>query len=157
MVFNSELVQVSKVTKKYMNLKYGEKGTITFRVKDAYSHFGVSCNKKFKNYSISIRIDDELFDRLKAVKEKVGTFLDQPLLRSRSLVEDKGYKNLYLKLGKDEFNKDMLDEGKVLVNAIITITAVYLGCDHPSLLVCVDEIDITEAPPPQKPVRVVIE
>ena len=45
----------------------------------------------------------------------------------------------------------------MMVNAQITVTAIYKGCDHPSLLVCVDEISVSKAPPRPKPVRVVIE
>ena len=112
MVFNAELIGVSKTTEKYTNLSYNEKCTITFAVKDAYLHFGVSYNKKFKNYSIGLNINDKLFDNLKAVEEKAKTFvsdrtLSKPLLRS--LVEKDGYKNLYLKLKGDEFDEEMLD------------------------------------------------
>ena len=115
MVFNAELIGVSKTTEKYTNLSYNEKGTITFAVKDAYSHFGVSYNKKFKNYSIGLNINDKLFDNLKAVEEKAKTFvsdrtLSKPLLRS--LVEKDGYANLYLKLKGDEFDEEMLDVKK---------------------------------------------
>ena len=160
MVFNSELIGVSKTRKRYTNLSYNEKGTITFAVKDAYSHFGISYNKEFKNYSIGLNINDKLFDNLKAVEEKAKTFvtdstLSKPLLRC--LVGKDEYRNLYLKLKEDEFDKDMLDVKNVMVNAQITVTAIYKGCEHPSLLVCVDDISVVKAPPRPKPVRTVIE
>ena len=160
MVFNAELIKVSKDTEKYTNLCYNEKGTITFTVKDAYSHFGISYNKKFKNYSIGVNITDKLLDNLKAVEGKAKTFvtgrtLSKPLLRC--LVEKDECKNLYLKLKKGEFDEKMLDVKNVMVNGQITVTAIYKGCEHPSLLVCVDDISVAEAPPHPKPVRTAIE
>ena len=48
----------------------------------------------------------------------------------------------------------MLDENHVKVNAQITLSSVYLGYVHPSLLVCVDKISIEKCPMPE---RIVIE
>ena len=56
---------------------------------------------------------------------------------------------MYLK--PKEFDEDMLDVEYVLVSGIITVTAVYLGHEHPSLIVRVDEMDIKNAPPREKP------
>ena len=70
MSFNPELIKVSKSNDKYSNLVHG-KDTITFGLKDCYSHFGLTFNKKFKNYSIGINIKDKLFSRLKAVEAQV--------------------------------------------------------------------------------------
>ena len=152
MPFNPELVKVSKSNDKYHNLVHGEK-TITFALKDCFSCFGLSYNKKFKNYSIGINVDDKLFSKLKAVEVKAETFLDcklkKPLLRC--LVEKGEYKTLYLKPKPEQFDEDMLDERSVVVSGVITITAIYLGCEHPSLLVRVDDIDIKKAPPREKP------
>ena len=93
MPFNPELIKVSKSNDKYSNLVHDE-DTITFALKDCYSYFGLSFNKKFKNYSIGINIKDNLFSRLKAVEEKAETFLDRPLTKPlfRCLVEKNGYK-----------------------------------------------------------------
>ena len=150
---------MSKTTEKYTNLSYNVKGTITFAVKDAYSYFGITYSEEYKNYSIGLNNGDKLFDNLKAVEEKAKTFvtdrtLSKPLLRA--LVEKDGYKNLYLKLKKDEFDEDMLDVKNVMVNAQITVTAIYKGCEYPSLLEYVDRISVAKAPPRPKPVREVI-
>lgn len=88
MPFNSELIKVSNVSGKYMNLVHGT-ATITFKFQDCYSHFGVS----------------------------------------------------------NQFDDEMLDEQAALVSGIITVTAIYTGCEHPSILVRVDKIDIRKAPP----------
>ena len=152
MPFNSELVKVSKSSDKYKNLVHGQK-TITFVLKDCYSSFGVSYNKKFKNYSIGINVDDKLFQKLKAVESKAGTFLDRKLSKPllRCLVEKGEYRILYLKTKPDQFDEEMLDEHSVVVSGIITVTAIYMGCEHPSPFVRVDEIDIKKAPPREKP------
>ena len=115
------------------------------------SRFGLSHNKKFKNYSIGINVDDKLLKKLKAVESKAETFLDRELKKPllRCFVEKDGYKTLYLK--PKEFDEDMLDEQYVLVSGIITVTAIYLGSKHPSLIVRVDEMDIKNAPPCEKP------
>ena len=99
MSFNPELIKVSKSNDKYDNLVH-DKDTITFCLKDCYSHFGLSFNKKFKNYSIGINVKDKLFSRLKAVEEKAKEFLGRPLPKPllRALVEKDEYKTLYLKL-----------------------------------------------------------
>ena len=130
-----------------------DEDTITFALKDCYSYFGLSFNKKFKNYSIGINIKDNLFSRLKAVEEKAETFLDRPLTKPlfRCLVEKNGYKTLYLKLKPDQFDEDMLDVKSVVVSGLITVTAIYKGHEHPSLLVRVDELDIQKAPPRERP------
>ena len=152
MSFNPELIKVSKSNDKYINLVHGE-DSITFALKECYSHFGLSFNKKFKNYSVGINIKDKLFSRLKAVEEKAKTFLDRPLTKPllRCLVEKDKYKTLYLKLKPDQFDDDMLDVKSVVVFGLITVTAVYKGHEHPSLLVRVDEIGIQKAPPREKP------
>ena len=126
--------------------------TITFALKDCYSHFGLTFNKRFKNYSIGIDIKDKLFSRLKAVEAKTMEFLDHPLSKPllRALVEKDEYKTLYLKLKPDQFDEDMLDVKSVVVSGLITITAIYKGHEHPSLLVRVDEIDIQKAPPRER-------
>ena len=151
MSFNPELIKVSKSNDKYSNLVHDE-DSITFALKDCYSHFGLSFNKKFKNYSIGINIKDNLFSRLKAVEEKAETFLDRPLTKPllRCLVEKNGYKSLYLKLKPEQFDEGMLDVKSVVVSGLITITAIYKGHEHPSLLVRVDELDIQKAPPREK-------
>ena len=125
----------------------GEK-TITFALKDCFSCFGLSYNKKFKNYSIGINVDNKLFSKLKAVEAKAETFLDRKLKKPllRCLVEKGEYKTLYLKPKPDQFDQGVLDERSVIVSGLITITAIYLGCEHPSLLVRVDDIDIKKAP-----------
>lgn len=152
MPFNSESIKVSKSSDKYKNLAHGQ-STITFAFKDCYSCFGISYNKKFKNYSVGINVDDKLFKKLKAVESKAETLLDRPLSKPlmRCLVEKGEYKSLYLKPKPEQFDEEMLDERSVLVSGIITVTAFYLGCEHPSLLVRVDEIDIRKAPPREKP------
>ena len=88
MSFSPELIKVSKSNDKYSNLVHG-KDTITFALKDCYSHFGLAFNKKFKNYSIGINVKDKLFGRLRAVEEKAKEFLDRPLSKPllRCLVE----------------------------------------------------------------------
>ena len=93
MPFNPELIKVSK-SNKYSNLTH-DKDTITFALKDCFSYFGLSYNKKFKNYSIGINIKEKLFARLKAVEAKAETFLDRPLTKPllRCLVEKGEYKN----------------------------------------------------------------
>ena len=152
MSFNPELIKVSKSNDKYSNLVHDE-DSITFALKECYSHFGLSFNKKFKNYSIGINIKDKLFSRLRAVEAKAGTFLDRPLTKQllRCLVEKDEYKTLYLKLKPDQFDDDMLDVKSVVVSGLITVTAIYKGHEHPSLLVRVDELDIQKAPPRGKP------
>ena len=151
MPFNPDLIQVStkkqskKYEGKYVNLTYGpNKGTITFLLKDCYSHFGVTYSKEYKTYSIGITVTDAMYDKLRAVEEKVGTLLDkkltEPLLQR--LKKNEGFNNFYLKLREDQFDNDMLDENHVKVNAQITLSSVYLGKVHPSLLVCVDKISI---------------
>ena len=135
MPFNPELIKVSKSNGKYQNLVHSEK-TITFALKDCFSCFGLSYNKKSKNYSIDINVDGKLFSKLKAIESKVETFLDRKLKKPllRCLVEKGEYKTLYLKPKPDQFDEDVLDERYVVVSGIITITAIYLGCGHPSLL-----------------------
>ena len=98
----------------------------------SYSHFGLSFNKKFRNYSIGINIKDKLFAWLKAVEEKAGTFLDRPLTKPllRCLVERDEYKTLYLKLKPGQFGEDMLDVESVVVSGLITVTAIYKGHEH---------------------------
>ena len=152
MSFNPELIKISKSNDKYDNLVHG-KDTITFALKDCYSHFGLSFNRKFKNYSIGINIKDKLFSRLKAVEVKAKEFLDRPLTKPflRCLVEKDEYKTLYLKPKPDQFDEDMLDVKSVVVSGMVTVTAIYKGCESPSLLVRVDEIDIKKAPPREKP------
>ena len=152
MSFNPELIKVSKSNDKYSNLVH-DKDTITFALKDCYSHFGLSFNKKFKNYSISINVKDKLFSRLKAVEKKAEEFLDRPLSKPllRALVEKDEYKTLYLKLKPDQFDEGRLDVGSVMVSGLITVTSIYKGHEHPSLLIRVDEIDIKKAPPHEKP------
>ena len=84
-----------------------------------------------------MNIDDKLFDKLKAVEEKAKTFVtDRTLseLLMRCLVEKNGYKNLYLKLKVEDFDEEMLDAGNMVVNAQITVTDIYKGCEHPSLI-----------------------
>ena len=162
MPFNSDLIQVltkkqsKKYEGKYVNLTYGPKGTITFLLKDCYSHFGMTYSKKCKTYSIGITVTDAMYDKLRAVEEKVGTLLDkkltEPLLRR--LKKNCEFNNFYLKLREDQFDNDMLEENHVKVNAQITLSSVYLGYVHPSLLVCVDKISIEKCPMPE---RVVIE
>ena len=152
MSFNPELIKVSKSNDKYSNLVHGE-DTITFCLKDCYSHFGLTFNKKFKNYSIGINVKDKLFSRLKAVEEKAKEFLDRPLSKPllRALVEKDEYKTLYLKLKPDQFDEGMVDVKSVMVSGLMTVTAIYKGHEHPSLLIRVDEIDIKKAPPREKP------
>ena len=152
MSFNPELIKVSKSNDKYDNLVH-DKDTITFALKECYSHFGLSFNKEFKNYLIGINIKDKLFSRLKAVETKAETFLDGPLTKPllRCLVKKDVYKTLYLKLKPDQFDEGMVDVKYVLVSGLITITAIYKGCESPSLLVRVDEIEIKKAPPREKP------
>ena len=120
------------------------KDTITFRLKDCCSHFGLTFNRKFKNYSIGINIKDKLFSRLKAVEEKCKEFIDCPLSKSllRSLIQKDDYKTLYLKLKSDQFDEEMVDVKSVVVFGLVTVTAIYKGHEHPSLLIRVDEIDI---------------
>ena len=151
MPFNPELIKVSKSNDKYSNLVHGE-DTITFALKECYSHFGLSFNKKFKNYSIGINIKDKLFSRLKAVEAKSEAFLDRPLTKPllRCLVEKDEYKTLYLKLKPGQFDEDMLDVESVVVSGLITVTAIYKGHEHPSLLVRVDELNIQKAPPRER-------
>ena len=110
MSFNPELIKVSKSNDKYSNLVHG-KDSITFGLRECYSHFGLTFNKKFRNYSIDINIKDKLFDRLKAVEEKAKEFLDRPLSKPllRCLVEKDEYKTLYLKLKPGQFDESMLD------------------------------------------------
>ena len=152
MSFNPELIKVSKSNDKYSNLVHG-KDTITFALKDCYSHFGLSYNKKFRNYSIGVNIKDKLFSRLKAFETKAGEFLDRPLSKPllRCLVEKDEYKTLYLKPKPSQIDEDMLDVGFVLVSGLITVTAIYKGHEHPSLLIRVDGLDIQKAPPREKP------
>ena len=152
MSFNPEFIKVSKSNDKYSNLVHGN-DTITFALKECYSHFGLSFNKKFKNYSIGVNIKDKLFSRLKAVEEKAKEFLDRPLSKPllRCLVEKDEYKTLYLKLKPVQFDEGMLDVESVVVSGLITVTSIYKGHEHPSLLVRVDEIDIQKAPPRERP------
>ena len=152
MSFNPELIKVSKSNDKYSNLVHG-KDTITFALKDCYSHFGLTFNKKFKNYSIGINIKDKLFSRLKAVEEKAKEFLDRSLSKPllRCLVEKDEYKTLYLKLKSDQFDEEMIDVGSVVVSGLMTVSAIYKGYEHPSLLIRVDEICIKKAPKREKP------
>ena len=44
-----------------------------------------------------------------------------------------------------------MDVKSVAVSGLITVTAIYKGHEHPSLLVRVDEIDIKKAPLREKP------
>ena len=113
----------------------------------------MSFNKKFRNYSIGTNVKDKLFSRLKAVEEKAKEFLDRPLTKPflRCLVEKDEYNTLYLKPKPYQFDEDMLDVGPVVVSGLITVTAIYKGHEHPSLLVRVDEIDIQKAPPRERP------
>lgn len=152
MPFNPELIKVFKSSGKYMNLVHGS-STITFALKECYSHFGVTYNKKFKNYSIGVNVDDKLFSKLKAVESKAESFLERSLskLLLRCLVERSGYRSLYLKLKPDQFEDEMLNEPSVLVSGIITVTAIYTDTEHPPLLVRVDEMEIKKAPPRAKP------
>ena len=152
MSFNPELIQVSKSNDKYINLAHG-KDSITFALKECYSHFGLSFNKEFRNYLIGINIKDKLFSRLKAVEEKAETFLGGPLTKPllRCLVEKDVYKTLYLKLKPGQFDEGMLDVKSVVVSGFFTITAIYKGYEHPSLLVRVDELEIKKAPPRERP------
>ena len=152
MSFNPELIKISKSNDKYDNLVHG-KDTITFELKDCYSHFGLTFNRKFKNYSIGVNIKDKLFSRLKAVEEKAKDFIDRPLSKPllRCLVGKDEFKTLYLKLKSDQFDKGMLDVKSVVVSGRITITAIYKGHEHVSLLVRVDEIGIKKAPKREKP------
>ena len=138
MPFNPELIQVSskkqskKSAGKYVNLTYGEAGTITFLVKDCYSHFGITYNEEYKTHNIGVSIPDEMFDKLRAVESRVETLLDKPLEKPllRCLKKnDGGYNNLYLK--PKEFDSEM---------------AVYVNHAHPSLLVHVDSINIEKFP-----------
>ena len=128
------------------------KDSITFALKDCYSHFGLTFNKKFKNYSIGINSKDKLFSRLKAVEEKAKEFLDRPLSKPllRCLVEKDEYKTLYLKLKSDQFDEDRVDVQSVVVSGLMTVSAIYKGCEHPSLLIRVDEIDIKREKPKVK-------
>ena len=152
MSFDPELIKISKSNDKYDNLVHG-KDMITFALKDCYSHFGLTFNRKFKNYSIGINIKDKLFGRLKAVEEKCKDFIDRPLPKPllRCLVEKDDYKTLYLKLKSDQFDEEMIDVKSVVVSGMVTVTAIYKGCESPSLLVRVDEIDIKKAQPREKP------
>ena len=152
MPFNPELIKVSKSSDKYSNLVH-DKDTITFCLKECYSYFGLSFNKKFKNYLIGVSVKDNLFSRLKAVEEKATEFLDRPLTKPllRCLVEKDEYKTLYLKLKPGQFDEGMLDVKSVVVSGLITVTAIYKGHEHPSLLVRVDEIDIKKAPKRGRP------
>ena len=152
MSFNPELIKVSKSNDKYDNLVHGE-DTITFALKNCYLHFGLLFDKEFKNYLIGINIKDKLFSRLKAVETKAEAFLDGPLTKPllRCLIEKDVYKTLYLKLKPGQFDEGMVDVKYVLVSGLITITAIYKGCESPSLLVRVDEIEIKKAPPHEKP------
>ena len=45
----------------------------------------------------------------------------------------------------------MLDVESVVVSGLFTITAIYKGHEHPSLLVRVDELEIKKAPKREKP------
>ena len=152
MPFNPELIKVSKSNDKYSNLVH-DKDTITFALKDCFSCFGLSYNKKFKNYSIGINIKEKLFARFKAVEAKAETLLDRPLAKPllRCLVEKGEYRTLYLKPKPDQFDNGMLDEGSVVVSGLITVTAIYKGSEHPSLLVRVDKIEIKKAPRVKNP------
>ena len=152
MPFNSESIKVSKSSDKYKNLVHCQ-FKITFAFKDWHSCFGISYNKIFKNYSIGINVDNKLFRKLKAVESKAKTFLDRPLSKPlmRCLVKKGEYKSLYLKPKPEQFDEDLLDERFVLVSGILTVTAIYMGCEHQSLFVRVDEIDIKKAPPREKP------
>ena len=138
-----------------MNLTYGEAGTITFLVKDCYSHFGITYNEEYKTHNIGVSIPDEMYDKLRAVESRVETLLDKPLekplLRCLKKNND-GYNNLNLK--PKEFDREMLNVKHVIVNAQITLTAVYVNHTHPSLLVHVDLINIEKSP---QPTRTVIE
>lgn len=111
MPFNPELIKVFKSSGKYMNLVHGS-STITFALKECYSHFGVTYNKKFKNYSIGVNVDDKLFSKLKAVESKAESFLERSLSKPllRCLVERGGYRSLYLKLKPDQFEDEMLND-----------------------------------------------
>ena len=157
MPFNLNLVQVStkkpskKSEGKYINLSYGEKGTITFSLKDCYSHFGVTYNKEYKSYSIGITVSDTMYDRLRSIEEKVKTFLDKPSEEPlfRRLKDNGEFKNFYLKLNEDQFDKDMLNEKNVMVNVQITLSSVYLGYVHPSIFVRVDKISIEKCSMPE--------
>ena len=154
MPFNLDLVQVStkkqskKSGGKYINLSYGEKGTITFSLKDCYSHFGVTYSKEYKSYSIGISVSDTMYDRLRAIEEKVKTFLDnpseEPLLRR--LQQNGEFNNFDLKLNEDQFDKGMLNEEHLTVDAQITLSSVYLGYVYPTLLVraTMPECDVIE-------------
>ena len=161
MPFNPELIQVlskkqsKKSAEKYVNLTYGEAGTITFLVKDCYSHFGITYNEEYKTHIIGVSIPDEMYDKLRAVESRVETLLDKPLEKPllRCLKKnDDGYNNLYLK--PKEFDRAMLNVKHVIVNAQITLTAVYVKQTHPSLLVHVDSINIEKSP---QPTRTIIE
>ena len=83
MPFNPDLIRVStkkqskKYEGKYVNLTYGPKGTITSLLKDCYSYLGVTYCKEYKTYSIGITVTDAMYDKLRAVEEKVGTLLDK--------------------------------------------------------------------------------
>ena len=136
-----------------MNLTYGEAGTITFLVKDCYSHFGITYNEEYKTHNIGVSIPDEMYDKLRAVESRVETLLDKPLEKPllRYLKRnDDGYNNLYLK--PKEFDREMLNVQHVIVNAQITLTAVYVNHTQPSLLVHVDLINIEKSPQPSRTV-----
>ena len=112
-------------------------------------------NEEYKIHNIGVSIPDEMYDKLRAVESRVETLLDKPL--EKPLLQclkknDEGYNNLYLKL--KEFDREMLNVKKVIVNAQITLMAVYVNHTHPSLIVHVDSINLIKKPPS---VRTVIE
>ena len=90
--------------------------------------------------------------RFTSVEAKSEAFLDRPLTkpRLRCLVEKDEHKTLYLKLKPGQFDEDMLDVESVVVSGLITVTAIYKGHEHPSLLVRVDELNIQKAPPRER-------
>ena len=120
MPFNPELIQISskkqskKSAEKYVNLTYREAGTITFLVKDCFSHFGITFNEEYKIHNIGVSISDEMHEKLRAFESRVETLLDKPLEKPllRCLKKnDEGYNNLYLKL--KEFDREMLNVKKL--------------------------------------------
>ena len=92
-----------------------------------------------------------MYDRLRAIEEKVKTFLDkppeEPLLRR--LQQNDEFNNFYLKLNEDQFDKEVLNEEHVTVNAQITLSSVYLGYVYPTLLVRVNKISIEKCSMPK--------
>ena len=154
MSFNPELIKVSKSNDKYSNLVHG-KDSITFGLRECYSHFGLTFNKKFRNYSIGINIKDKLFDRPKAVEEKAKEYLDRPLSKLQTTFavpcRERRIQDVVFKVKTRPIRRGYVRRRICCGFWFNYGVAIYKGCEHPSLLVRVDEIDIKKAPPREKP------